>query len=81
MHLFLLNLLAADKSRIQNDICPPVQIIYFALIISLQCIPFVHVLMSKKSEIAYTHVFKYIDENVFSLDCSSLILKRQCAKE
>lgn len=33
--------------------------------------PFVYILMSNKSQIAYAHVFKYIDTNIFSLRCSS----------
>lgn len=33
--------------------------------------PFVYILMSNKSQVAYTHVFKYIDKHIFSLRCAS----------
>lgn len=33
--------------------------------------PFIYVLMSNKTQIAYSHVFKYIHNNIFKLDCAS----------
>lgn len=33
--------------------------------------PFTYVLMSKKSQIAYTHVFKYINNHIFNLTCDT----------
>lgn len=36
--------------------------------------PFCYVLMSKKSEIAYKHVFKYIDQKVFQMSPTKMIM-------
>lgn len=38
---------------------------------SFQVFPFVFVLMSKKSRVAYEHVFRFVEHNVFSLKCKS----------
>lgn len=35
--------------------------------------PLVYVLMNKKSEQAYSHVFKYVHENLFNLSCKSFM--------
>lgn len=33
--------------------------------------PFLYVLMSSRTQVAYTHVFRYINKNIFSLNCKS----------
>ncbi|XP_055301598.1 uncharacterized protein LOC129568081 isoform X2 [Sitodiplosis mosellana] len=47
-------------------------IIYFETP-SKQTVPFIFVLMTRKTEESYRHIFKYIDENVFSLKCKSFM--------
>lgn len=37
----------------------------------MKVIPFMYILMSRKTEASYTHLFRHINKNIFSLDCGS----------
>lgn len=39
----------------------------------MQTYPFVFVLMSRKTEVAYKHIFDYINSNIISLECASMM--------
>lgn len=43
------------------------------LFFSVQTIPFIFVLMTRKSEACYRHILTYIEKNVFSLKCASFM--------
>ena len=45
----------------------------------MQCIPFIFVLMSNKSENIYTHLFEYIDKEIFSFKCASFMTDYETA--
>lgn len=43
--------------------------------------PFIFVLMSNRTQQAYTHVFKYIHEHIYSLNCASFCWLWECYSE
>ena len=47
--------------------------IFFCFFLTKQAVPFIFVLMTRKTEECYRNIFKHIEENIFSLQCKSFM--------